>query len=164
MQVTDSWMRARQGFITVVSWSASLQGSVVDNLTREKRSKIMQAVKSRDTTPELCVRRTVYALGYRYRVCDARLYGRPDLVFYSRKKVIFVHGCFWHVHKGCKLSHVPRAIFWQTKLMANVERDRKTIRALKRSGWKALVLWECELHRPALLRRRIGAFLGPLLG
>jgi DNA mismatch endonuclease (patch repair protein) len=133
----------------------------MDNLTKEKRSKVMRAVKGRDTGPELCVRRAVYSLGYRYRIGDPRLGGRPDLVFRSRKKVIFVHGCFWHVHKGCALSHIPKASFWRTKLEGNKKRDGKTIQTLKRDGWKSLILWECELKQSENVRRKIAAFLGP---
>jgi DNA mismatch endonuclease, patch repair protein len=130
---------------------------------QKKRAKIMRAVKGRDTRPELCVRRAVYSLGYRYRIGDPRLAGRPDLVFRSRKKVIFVHGCFWHVHRGCPLSHIPKALFWRTKLKRNTERDRNTLQALQRSGWECLIVWECELRRMKSVCRRILAFLGPPL-
>ncbi|MGH9726327.1 MAG: very short patch repair endonuclease, partial [Candidatus Acidiferrales bacterium] len=88
----------------------------LDNLTKKTRSKIMRAIKSANTRPELCVRRTVYSLGYRYRVTGSKVPGRPDLVFCSRRKVIFVHGCFWHVHKGCPLSHIPKYAYWRNKL------------------------------------------------
>jgi DNA mismatch endonuclease (patch repair protein) len=135
----------------------------MDNLSRKIRSKVMRAIKSSNTKPEIFVRRLVYSLGYRYRICDTRLPGRPDLVFRPRKKVIFVHGCFWHVHKGCPLSHVPKYKFWRAKLWGNVRRDQVAIRALKHAGWACLVLWECELEKVGTIRRRIQAFLGPLL-
>jgi DNA mismatch endonuclease, patch repair protein len=122
----------------------------------------MRAIRSVNTRPELCVRRAVYSLGYRYRVKGSGLLGKPDLVFRSRRKVIFVHGCFWHVHKGCSLSHIPEYEYWRNKLARNVARDRATLRALKRSGWKTLVLWECELSQPERISRRLVAFLGPL--
>jgi DNA mismatch endonuclease, patch repair protein len=132
----------------------------VDNLSKKTRSKIMRAIKSRDTRPELCVRRVVYSLGYRYRIADGRLPGRPDLVFRSKRRVIFVHGCFWHVHKGCSLSHVPPNAYWRKKLKHNIERDRVTVSTLKRSGWKSLVLWECELARAERVMKKIELFLG----
>ncbi len=131
----------------------------MDNLTREKRSKVMRSIKGRDTRPELCVRHLVYSMGYRYRIGDKRLPGRPDLVFKSRKKVIFVHGCFWHVHGRCSLSHIPAQGFWQKKLQRNKERDRNAIRKLRRGCWECLVIWECELMRLEMVRARISNFL-----
>jgi DNA mismatch endonuclease (patch repair protein) len=139
----------------------TMEGHTVDNVTKEIRSKIMRSVKSRNTRPELCVRRLVHSLGYRYRIADSRLPGKPDLVFRRRKKVIFVHGCFWHVHKGCGISHIPKYTYWRTKLDKNAKRDSLNLSALKRSGWKSLVLWECELPAVGRLRRRITSFLGP---
>jgi len=138
-------------------------GQPVDNVTKEKRSKIMRAVRSRNTAPELTVRRIVHGLGYRYRIAVGGIPGRPDLVFRSRKKVIFVHGCFWHVHKGCPLSHLPPNTYWRKKLRGNVKRDEETVRTLRRSGWKSLILWECELRRTERVTRRIALFLGPTL-
>jgi DNA mismatch endonuclease (patch repair protein) len=132
----------------------------MDNLTRDKRSKVMRAIKSRDTLPELRVRRLVYALGYRYRIGGKGLPGRPDLVFKSLKKVIFVHGCFWHVHARCPLSHIPASSFWQNKLERNKQRDKNAIRRLKRECWECLVVWECELVKAELVRAKIGRFLG----
>src|SRR5260370_33741314 len=120
----------------------------------------MRSIKSRDTKSVLCVRRVVYSLGYRYRIGGAQLPGRPDLVFRARKKIIFVHGCFWHVHKGCSLSHIPKHVYWRKKLKGNVKRDRDNLRALKRCGWKCLVLWECEVIQPEQVRRKIASFLG----
>jgi DNA mismatch endonuclease (patch repair protein) len=131
----------------------------MDNLTREKRSKVMRSIKGRDTLPELCVRRLVYSMGYRYRIGDKRLPGRPDLVFKSRKKVIFVHGCFWHVHERCPLSHIPAQSFWQKKLQNNKKRDRNAIQELRRECWECLVIWECELRKPDLVRATVSKFL-----
>lgn len=133
----------------------------LDNLSKTIRSKVMRAIRSANTRPELCVRRTVYSLGYRYRVTGSKLPGRPDLVFRSRRKVIFVHGCFWHVHKGCALSHVPKYEYWRNKLARNVARDSATRRALKHSGWKSLILWECELSQLERVSSKISSFLGP---
>jgi DNA mismatch endonuclease (patch repair protein) len=132
----------------------------LDNLTKEKRSKIMSAIKRRDTAPELLVRRLVHSLGYRYRVDDPSVPGRPDMVFRSRRKVIFVHGCFWHVHAGCPLSHVPAGSFWRKKLAMNQERDKDSMRKLRSAGWKCLVVWECQAGLTGRLRALVSAFLG----
>lgn len=122
----------------------------------------MRAVKSRDTTPELIVRRLVHSLGGRYRLHDRSLPGCPDVVLPRRKKVILVHGCFWHWH-GCPRCRLPRARrdYWQAKIAGNVARDRRTRRQLRRAGWRVLVVWECRT-RPAdraRLRRRVANFL-----
>lgn len=134
----------------------------MDTLTRIERSERMSRVRGRNTRPELFVRRLVFSLGYRYRLHVGRLAGKPDLVFVARKKVIFVHGCFWHRHSDCGLARVPksRLAFWLPKLEGNKSRDRRNIQALRREGWRALVLWECELGETAKLERRIRRFLG----
>ena len=109
----------------------------------------MRAVKGKDTKPELAVRRMVHAAGYRYRLHRKDLPGRPDLVFGPRKKVIFVHGCFWHSHSDgvCKAASVPkaRADYWAAKLEANKARDARNVKALEGSGWRVLTVWECWL-------------------
>src|SRR6202051_3411575 len=107
----------------------------------------MSAVHSKDTKPEMAVRRVVHALGFRYRLHYASLPGRPDLVFPSRGKVIFVHGCFWHRHARCRYATIPktRTDYWQDKFSANTERDRRNKRELKRLGWEVLIVWQCEL-------------------
>jgi DNA mismatch endonuclease, patch repair protein len=132
---------------------------MVDNLTPEKRSKIMRAIRSRDTKPEMLVRRLVHSMGYRYRLHSKKLAGQPDLVFASRHSVIFVHGCFWHLHDSCKISHMPEAKGWSTKLLANRLRDQKSVETLHAGGWKVMIIWECELHHLANLRRKIEDFL-----
>jgi DNA mismatch endonuclease (patch repair protein) len=134
----------------------------MDKLTPERRSHNMGRIGSKDTRPEMLVRRLVHALGYRYRLHAKDLPGKPDLVFRSRKKVIFVHGCFWHQHKGCREGRVPtsRESYWVPKLVRNVERDREHIRALKLLGWRTLVLWECQLDNPKELEHRVRAYLG----
>ena len=98
------------------------------------------------------VRRLVFALGYRYRLHVSGMPGRPDLVFSGRRKVIFVHGCFWHRHARCRLARLPksRLEFWISKLEANKRRDRKNVRALRRKGWTVLTIWECGLGNPRL--------------
>ena len=120
-----------------------------DNVTPERRSEIMRRVKSRDTSPELYVRRTLHAAGFRYRLHDKRLPGAPDLVLRRRGAVVFVHGCLWHWH-GCKRSRMPstNAAYWRRKIARNVERDAAHAAALAAQGWAVEVVWECEL-RPA---------------
>jgi DNA mismatch endonuclease, patch repair protein len=133
----------------------------MDNVTPDRRSEIMGRVRSRDTKPEMTVRRVVHAMGYRYRLHAKNLPGKPDLVFRARRKVIFVHGCFWHRHPQCALARLPksRKDFWLPKLEANRQRDEKNECALRTAGWDVLVVWECEVGDIALLRKRIRGFL-----
>lgn len=133
---------------------------MVDSLSPTERSERMSRVKSRDTKPEMAVRRLVFSLGYRYRL-HGRLPGRPDLVFAGRRKVIFVHGCFWHRHRGCPNCRLPksRLEFWRPKLEANRKRDGANQRRLRRLGWSVLVVWECELSDATHLTNRIRKFL-----
>lgn len=121
----------------------------------------MGRVRSRDTKPEMMVRRMVHAMGYRYRLHAKDLPGKPDLVFRSRRKVVFVHGCFWHRHPECALARLPksREDFWLPKLDANRRRDMKNERALRDAGWGVLTIWECELGDVAQLKTRIRGFL-----
>ena len=132
----------------------------MDNLSRLERSQQMSLVRSKHTKPELFVRRLVHGLGYRYRLHQADLPGRPDLVFRSRRKVVFVHGCFWHGHK-CRLGRMPksRLDYWNPKIAGNRQRDIRTLRRLRRMDWKALVLWECQLHNRDALANTIQTFL-----
>ncbi|GAB3097209.1 very short patch repair endonuclease [Lysobacter terrae] len=120
----------------------------------------MAQIKGRDTVPEMIVRRLVHGMGYRYRLHDRRLPGTPDLVFRKRRKVVFVHGCFWHQHAGCKAARIPksRPEFWPAKLRANAERDLRNLEELARLGWDSLVLWECQLRDEDSLRTRIREF------
>lgn len=133
----------------------------MDTLTPQQRSERMSRVRAKDTKPEMVVRRLVHAMGYRYRLHVAELPGRPDLVFPGRKAVIFVHGCFWHRHTGCKLARLPksRLDFWLPKLEANRQRDTVVLRSLRRSGWRVLVVWECQTKQPEALTRRLRRFL-----
>jgi DNA mismatch endonuclease (patch repair protein) len=121
----------------------------------------MAAVRSKDTKPEMGVRRIVHALGYRYRLHDPKLPGRPDLVFASRHKTIFVHGCFWHRHTGCRYATTPktRTAFWEAKFFSNIARDRRTRRELKKRGWAVMTIWQCELKNPERLTERLDDFL-----
>ena len=122
---------------------------MADIVDRETRSRMMGAVGSRDTTPELVFRRTVHARGLRYRLHDRTLPGSPDLVFRQFGAVCFVHGCFWHRHVGCSYTTTPasRERFWQAKFDANVERDRRHEHHLLESGWRVAIIWECALRR-----------------
>lgn len=134
----------------------------MDKLSPELRSRNMGRIGSKNTKPEMLVRRLVHGLGYRYRLHVKELPGRPDLVFPGRRKVIFVHGCFWHQHEKCREGRVPasRGSYWTPKLTRNVQRDREHVYALKRLGWRALVLWECRLHNRLAVERKVKAFLG----
>lgn len=136
----------------------------MDTLTRQERSERMSRVKGKDTRPEVRVRRLVYGLGYRYRLHAKDLPGHPDLVFRSRRKVIFVHGCFWHRHPAanCWRVRVPKSKteFWLKKFEENVARDRSAQDALTRDGWDVLVLWECELKDDVALTVQLRQFLG----
>jgi DNA mismatch endonuclease, patch repair protein len=108
----------------------------------------MAKVHGKDTHPEIVVRKLVHALGFRFRLHRKDLPGSPDLVFPSRQKVIFVHGCFWHRHKRCKRATTPktRFDFWQKKFEANISRDQRNLNALSKAGWESLVVWECSLR------------------
>ena len=119
----------------------------MDTLSPTERSVRMSRVRSGHTGPEMIVRRLVYSLGYRYRLHCPELPGKPDLVFRKRSKAIFVHGCFWHAHKGCKLGRMPktRLEFWRPKLLSNRRRDAKNLRDLAAKGFQVLVVWQCEL-------------------
>ena len=133
----------------------------MDVLSPAKRSALMSLVRGKNTKPELAVRRLVHAMGFRYRT-HGTLPGRPDLVLSRRQTVIFVHGCFWHRHNGCKKSSTPanRRQFWLSKFEANRRRDRRNHRLLRAEGWKVIVVWECELRKPQNLRRRLARELG----
>lgn len=128
-----------------------------------ERSEIMRRVKQSNTTPEMLVRRTLHAMGYRYVLHDKRLPGSPDIVFPSRRIAVFVHGCFWHRHPDCSRATVPRGRrqYWEEKFARNVDRDIKNLRCLEQLGWKSYVIWECELkkNRPWLLA--LTEVLGP---
>ncbi|MGH9513070.1 MAG: very short patch repair endonuclease [Terriglobales bacterium] len=134
---------------------------VVDNLSSELRSANMRAVRSRDTRPEKLVRRISHRMGYRFRLHASTLPGRPDLVFPSRHKAIFVHGCFWHRHPCKHGSQRPKtnAAFWTMKIDGNVERDAENFKRLRKAGWRSLVVWECETKQPEKLASRIRRFL-----
>ena len=121
----------------------------------------MARIRSRDTQPEVTVRRLLYALGYRYRLHRLDLPGSPDICFPGRKKVIFVHGCFWHRHDGCARATTPktRTSFWEEKFRKNVIRDRRNMTGLVELGWETMVVWECETRDLERLAPRLARFL-----
>lgn len=134
---------------------------MVDRLTPERRSALMAKVRGKNTSPEMAVRRLLFGLGYRYRLHVSKLPGRPDIVFPGRRKVIFVHGCFWHRHPGCPKASTPksRVEYWEEKFSRNVERDREAVRKLNAEGWDVLIVWECETKRAEALKRMLVEFL-----
>lgn len=136
---------------------------MTDPLTPLARSAFMARIKSRDTKPEMVVRRLLHRLGYRYRVQYKPVPGRPDIAFPRRRKAIQVHGCFWHGHRDCRRSHVPstRSGFWAAKFDRNRERDERQIEAARLLGWRMLVIWECEVGDVGVLASRLQDFLGP---
>jgi DNA mismatch endonuclease (patch repair protein) len=135
---------------------------LVDRLSPERRSWNMRRIKGRDTTPELQVRRLLHALGYRYHLHRADLPGTPDIVFPGRRKVVLLHGCYWHRHPGCKFAYTPksRITFWKRKFAQNIARDVKNLIELETQGWTPLVVWECETRDRSLLEMKLVRFLG----
>jgi DNA mismatch endonuclease (patch repair protein) len=124
----------------------------------------MRSIRKVNTRPEMLVRRSLHAQGYRYRIHRRDLPGSPDLVFPGRRKIIFVHGCFWHQHEGCSLARQPksRPDYWPRKLARNVERDSDVRQRLADLGWQVLVVWECETRNPTLMGDRLTGFLEAL--
>jgi DNA mismatch endonuclease, patch repair protein len=135
---------------------------MVDRVSALQRSEIMRAVRGKNTAPEIAVRRMLHAAGYRYRVHAKQLPGRPDLIFPGRRKVIFVHGCFWHAHPSCPRSKLPvtRAEYWREKIGRNRERDITVCGQLHRLGWLTHTVWECELKDRQTVQQRLIRFLG----
>ena len=123
---------------------------IVDPATR---SRMMAGIRNRDTAPERAVRRELYSLGIRYRLHNGKLPGRPDIVISRLRTVIFVHGCFWHGHNGCKFYTVPKTNtdFWTAKIARNQERDQVVWRQLESKGWNVIIVWECELKNDSFL-------------
>jgi DNA mismatch endonuclease (patch repair protein) len=123
----------------------------------------MARVRGVDTKPELIVRRLLHALGYRFRLHRRDLAGSPDIVLPRRRRAVFVHGCFWHRHEGCRLASSPktRRDFWEAKFTRNVERDARAVSDLRRDGWAVTIVWECETRSPQSLATRLQEELGP---
>ena len=134
----------------------------MDRLDQVRRSWNMSRIRSRNTAPEVQVRSILHSVGFRFRLHRKDLPGKPDIVLPKREAVVFVHGCFWHRHPGCKNCTTPKTNtdFWQTKFGGNVARDEKNAEALRKAGWKVIVVWECELASPDKLQRRLLRLLG----
>ena len=124
----------------------------------------MALIRSKDTKPEMTVRRLVHGMGFRYRLHGKHLPGKPDLVFAGKRKVIFVHGCFWHLHQCCANNRPPksRQEYWKPKLERNAKRDEEVRSELRQAGWQTLVVWECEIAEPARLSRKLWSYLSKL--
>lgn len=137
---------------------------MTDTLTPAQRRKCMVAIQGKDTKPERIVRSTAHKLGFRFRLHAADLPGKPDLVFRSRRVVVFVHGCYWHMHtcKRGRSTPATNALFWQIKRMTNRARDRRTCAALRRAGWRVLIIWECDTQYPIQVRQRLAHFFANL--
>jgi len=129
--------------------------------SRELRSRIMRAVKGRDTMPELKVRRLIHRIGYKFRLHRNDLPGSPDIVFPRLRKVVLVHGCFWHGHRCARGARIPKRNrpYWQTKITRNRARDLRNLRALRALGWRALIIWECNISKSSSIERRLAQFL-----
>lgn len=131
---------------------------MIDHVSRARRSTMMAAVRGKHTSPEILVRQAAHRLGLRFRLHGRQLPGRPDLVFRKWKTVVFVNGCFWHGHVGCSRAKLPKSRigFWRRKRRANTRRDAANYARLAEMGWRAVVLWECELGRPGTLEKAEG--------
>jgi DNA mismatch endonuclease, patch repair protein len=134
---------------------------MVDHVTGAKRSAMMSRVRGRDTQPEKAVRSLVHRMGFRFRIGVKSLPGKPDLVLSRHRKIIFVHGCFWHQHRKCGRAKRPssRVGFWNEKLDRNMRRDRRILAALRKDGWACLVVWECELRNASAISKKLRTFL-----
>ena len=135
-----------------------------EGIVSSVRSRNMAAIRGKDTAPELAVRRILHAMGLRFRLHRKDLPGRPDIVLPKHRTVVFVHGCFWHRHEGCRYTTTPktRQEFWQTKFATNVERDRRNRTDLRQLGWRVIVVWECELRQPSDLKERLSGLFPQL--
>ena len=133
----------------------------MDTLSRAERGERMSRVKNKDSKAEMIVRRLLHSLGYGYRLHVGGLPGKPDIVFPGRKRIIFVHGCFWHRHEGCPNNRLPksRLDFWLPKLEGNRERDIEILAVLREKGWDVLTVWECEVKDIQRLTSKLGEFL-----
>lgn len=129
--------------------------AVADIVNKSTRSRMMSGIRGKNTKPEVLVRRFLHGRGLRFRLHDKKLPGRPDIVLPRWHAAVMVHGCFWHQHPGCRFAYMPtsNSMFWRAKLAGNVDRDRRQIAALRRHGWRVLVLWECQAHDVRELER-----------
>ena len=134
---------------------------MVDSLSPERRSILMSRVRGKETIPERRVRSILHRLGFRFRKNVKLLPGTPDIVLPKHKTAIFVHGCFWHQHKGCRKARRPttRVEFWNKKFDANIERDSRKLRELRKAGWKTIVIWQCQIKDDGKLERKLNTML-----
>lgn len=132
-----------------------------DNMTTEQRSERMSRVRNKDTKPERVVRSLLHRLGYRFRLHDKKLSGKPDIVLARHRKVVFIHGCFWHRHGVCRALSIPEnnSDFWARKFAENVRRDGEKLAALREAGWDVLVVWECQTKDRDKLERTVRSFM-----
>ncbi|WP_338041703.1 very short patch repair endonuclease [Methanosarcina barkeri] len=130
---------------------------ISDIYSREKRSKIMSKIRGKETKPEILVRKFLFSEGFRYRINDERYPGKPDIVLPKYNTVVFIHGCFWHGHEGCKASKLPKtnSEFWEKKISDNVTRDRKNIKILISDGWNVIIVWQCEIKSKSKREERL---------
>lgn len=135
---------------------------MADIVDSKRRSELMAGIRSRDTAPELAVRRIAHRMGLRFRLHRKALPGRPDLIFPKHRLAVFVHGCFWHRHEDCPFSHIPktRTAYWADKFERNVARDKRNREALQDLGWRVVVVWECEVGDEEAVRLRLAAATG----
>ncbi len=133
----------------------------MDRFNPEARSRLMSSIHGKDTKPEMVVRRLLHNMGYRFRLHRRDLPGTPDILLPGRRAVMFVHGCFWHRHEGCRLATVPatRRDFWEAKIAANKARDRRAMARLRRDGWRVAVVWERQTRKPVGLHGCLRRFL-----
>ena len=137
-----------------------------DIVDQTARSRMMSGIRGKDTKPELMLRKELHARGFRYSLHSSKLPGKPDIVLPKYRAVVFVHGCFWHRHEGCRYATSPatRADFWSSKFEANIERDKAVQRALHLSDWRVAVVWECAIRKPSLRSLAVDALCEWLRG
>ena len=135
---------------------------MTDRLSKTERSALMARIRSKDTRPELIVRSCIHRLGYRFRLHRRDLPGSPDIVLPRLRSVVFVHGCFWHRHAGCRFAYEPksRCDFWSMKFRDNIARDRRNASRLRRLGWRVIIIWECQTRDQERLATRLAKLLG----
>jgi DNA mismatch endonuclease, patch repair protein len=133
----------------------------VDHLSRLERSKLMRKIRSQATKPEAAVEREARRIKRNFKMNSKRLAGKPDLAFFRLRRAVFVHGCFWHQHRNCKRSNIPKSnqAYWGPKLARNVQRDREVRKRLKAAGWQVLVIWECKCNRSNYIHKTLNKFL-----
>jgi DNA mismatch endonuclease, patch repair protein len=136
----------------------------MDFVSKKKRSKIMKSIKSKNTKPEIYLRKYLFSKGLRYKINYKKLPGKPDIVFVSSKLAIFVHGCFWHQHKDCEITNIPESnsVFWSNKFEKNIDRDIRNKDTIEELGWKVIIVWECEILDKNRRPRDLGNILGKI--